>query len=165
MHGLRALQGRWGLARSIDVGSNLPFRGTTVIHCTCTDVRLVHTSNEAVFCSLYICATSAYQRLIGPTFFSPEGLGLVEFKARISKKLATTMTTGNVGRTFAQVCLDVIVTLIQLATRAVNTFPFGTLVTTLLIIWFEALSTKLALPKKSQYCGDRIVVFILVEKG
>ena len=54
MLGLRALQSRRGLAESIDIGSNPPFRGTTGIHCTRTDVRLVHSSNEAV---RHICAT------------------------------------------------------------------------------------------------------------
>ena len=41
----------------------------------------------------------AYRRLIWTTRLSTEGLSLVELKARIPIKLATTMTTGDVGRT------------------------------------------------------------------
>ena len=90
-----------------------------------------------------------YRRLIGTTCFSTEGVGLVELKACISIKWTTARRTGDVGRTFAQVRLDVIVALILLATRAVNTFPFGTLVMALIVIWFEAPSTKVTTPKKS----------------
>ena len=93
--------GGGGLARSIDVASNQSFRGTTGIHCTRTDVRLVHSSNKAVFGICIFVPRVAYRRLIGATCFSTEGLGLVELKARLSIKLPTTMATGDVSRTFA----------------------------------------------------------------
>ena len=107
----------------------------------------------------------AYRRLIGTACFSTEGLGLVELKARISIKLATAMTTGNVGRTFAQVHLDVIVTLILLATGTVNAFPFRTTLTNLLIIRSEAPSSKVTGTEKSRQRGQYVVVFVLVENG
>ena len=62
-----------------------------------------------------------------------------------------------------QVHLDVIVALILLATRAVKAFPFGTTVTTPYVVGFQTPSTKVSFPKKSQWCGDRIVMFVLVE--